>query len=63
MAQMQQKTMAIMMTYLIPIMIAWFAFMYPTGLSLYWAGTTVFSVGQQIYLARRSKAQVKVVKQ
>ena len=58
----QQKTMNIMTVAVMPVMIAWFALMYPAGLSLYWAMTTVFSIGQQMYLAKRH-VRAKVAEQ
>lgn len=41
------------MTYMMPILIAWFAMSYPAGLALYWIFSTLFGIGQQIILNRQ----------
>lgn len=42
-----------MMTYVLPFMVAWFAYQYPAGLALYWFVSTLFGIGQQFLLQRR----------
>ena len=49
MQKMQQK----MMLYGLPIMIGVFAFQFPAAVSLYWAVSTVFAIGQQIVVNRK----------
>ncbi len=46
---MQQK----MMLYVLPFMIGFFAFKFPAAVSLYWAVSTVFAIGQQVVVNRR----------
>ncbi|OGC82062.1 MAG: hypothetical protein A2V81_02825 [Candidatus Abawacabacteria bacterium RBG_16_42_10] len=41
------------MTYMLPILVAWFAMSYPAGLALYWIFSTVFGIGQQLILNHR----------
>lgn len=45
-----------MMTYMMPIMIGYFAMQYPAGLALYWTIATLFSVFQQLVLNKRREA-------
>jgi len=47
--QMQQK----MMLYGLPLMIGFFALQFPAAVSLYWGVSTVFGVGQQLYVNRK----------
>lgn len=47
--EMQQK----MMMYGLPLMIGFFAIQFPAAVSLYWAASTVFAVGQQVYVNRK----------
>lgn len=47
---MQQK----IMLYGLPVMIGVFAFQFPAAVSLYWAVSTVFAIGQQVYVNRRT---------
>ncbi len=42
-----------MMMYMMPIMIAFFAYSYPVGLSLYWFCSTIFAIGQQLVLNKK----------
>lgn len=51
MAQTMQKQMGIMM----PVMIGYFAYSFPLGLSLYWNANTVFGIIQQYYLIKESE--------
>ncbi|MDD4351431.1 MAG: YidC/Oxa1 family membrane protein insertase [Candidatus Gracilibacteria bacterium] len=44
-----------MMMYMMPVMIAFFAYSYPVGLSLYWFCSTVFGIGQQLVLNKRKE--------
>jgi len=48
-SQMQQT----MMQYGLPLMIGVFAFQFPAAVSLYWAVSTLFAIGQQVYVNRR----------
>ncbi len=45
---MQQR----MMTYLLPLMIGFFAFQFPSAVSLYWGISTLFGIGQQMIVNR-----------
>ncbi|MDA0376051.1 MAG: YidC/Oxa1 family membrane protein insertase [bacterium] len=47
--EMQQK----MMMYGLPLMIGFFAIQFPAAVSLYWAASTVFAIGQQVYVNRK----------
>ncbi len=47
--QMQQR----MMLYGLPLLIGFFAFSFPAAVSLYWAVSTVFAIGQQIVVNRK----------
>jgi len=48
-----------MMTYFMPLMIAFFSAGYPAGLSMYWAASTAFSIGQQkVVLKARQKINI-----
>ncbi|HUO75902.1 MAG TPA: YidC/Oxa1 family membrane protein insertase [Candidatus Paceibacterota bacterium] len=42
------------MMYLLPVIIVVIGWSLPAGLSLYWAVTTLFSVGEQLYIRRAS---------
>jgi len=42
------------MTYLLPVMIIVFSWNLPAGLAVYWIATSVWSIGEQLYLRRRS---------
>lgn len=48
--EMQQK----MMMYGLPLMIGFFAIQFPAAVSLYWAASTVFAIGQQVYVNKKS---------
>jgi len=48
-----QKAMATQMKYLLPLMIGWFSYTLPTGLSVYWNVFSIFSILQ--YLQMRDK--------
>jgi YidC/Oxa1 family membrane protein insertase len=39
------------MLYVMPVMTGFIALTFPSGLSLYWVMTTVFSIGQQVYIS------------
>ena len=45
----QQK----MMLYLMPVMLTFFSFMWPSGLLLYWVVSNVLSIGQQVLINRK----------
>lgn len=49
----QQEMQQRMMLYGLPIMIGVFAFQFPAAVSLYWAVSTVFAVGQQLVVNRK----------
>ncbi len=51
MKELEQATSS--MTYMLPILLAWFAMSYPAGLALYWIFSTIFGIGQQLILNRR----------
>jgi YidC/Oxa1 family membrane protein insertase len=42
------------MTYLLPVMIIVISWNLPAGLALYWIATSLWSIGEQLYLSRRS---------
>ncbi len=46
----QQK----MMLYLMPVMLTFFAFMWPSGLLLYWVMSNIMSIAQQVLINRRA---------
>jgi YidC/Oxa1 family membrane protein insertase len=52
------KIMQTQMTYLFPLMIGWFAFSFPVGLSLYWNTFTVLGIIQQMKI-RNSKSKIR----
>ncbi len=41
------------MTYLMPLMTVWFAYILPGALALYWATSTLFAVGQQYLIMNK----------
>lgn len=41
------------MTYILPVMMAYFGYRFPAGLALYWIVSTMFTIGQQYYFIRR----------
>ncbi len=45
----QQK----MMLYLMPVMLTFFSFMWPSGLLLYWVVSNILSIGQQVLINRK----------
>ncbi|MBP7700894.1 membrane protein insertase YidC [Candidatus Woesebacteria bacterium] len=47
MAQSMQQQMLVLM----PIMTGFIALKFPSGLALYWVATTIFSIGQQLYIS------------
>tara|TARA_Y100000310_G_scaffold331653_1_gene405636 strand:- start:246 stop:1481 length:1236 start_codon:yes stop_codon:yes gene_type:complete len=49
----QQEVQQKMMLYGLPIMIGVFAFQFPAAVSLYWAVSTVFGIGQQLVVNRK----------
>ncbi len=50
-AQLMQQRM---MLYVLPLMIGFFAFRFPTAVSLYWAVSTLFAIGQQLVVNRKA---------
>jgi YidC/Oxa1 family membrane protein insertase len=52
-----------MMTYIMPVMIALFTASVPSGVGLYWGTSTVFGIGQQLYVNKKvSKKKNKSTK-
>jgi len=45
------QSMQQQMMFLMPIMTGFIALKFPSGLALYWVATTVFSIGQQLYIS------------
>lgn len=45
-----------MLTYVFPFMVAWFSWRFPSGLSLYWVTSNLFSVAQQWLINRQDAA-------
>ncbi len=64
-AEMEMATQ--MMTYIMPIMIALFTASVPSGVGLYWGTSTIFGIGQQLYVNKRvgsgnkNKSKVRVI--
>jgi len=50
-----QQLQQTMMLYGLPLMIGVFAFQFPAAVSLYWAISTLFAIGQQVYVNREKK--------
>jgi YidC/Oxa1 family membrane protein insertase len=50
----QTAAMSRQMMYLLPVIIIVIGWNLPAGLTLYWIATTIFSIGEQLYLKRRS---------
>ena len=48
-----QETQQKVMMYGLPLMIGFFALQFPAAVSLYWAVSTAFAVGQQVVVNRR----------
>jgi YidC/Oxa1 family membrane protein insertase len=53
-AEGRQAAMNKQMMYMLPVMILVIGWSLPAGLSLYWITTTLFSLGEQLYLRRAS---------
>ncbi len=47
------------MTKIMPLMTAWFAFMVPAGISIYWISTNIIQVGQQYIINRHYVPKIK----
>ncbi|MFC1655663.1 YidC/Oxa1 family membrane protein insertase [Patescibacteria group bacterium] len=64
-AEMEMATQ--MMVYIMPIMIALFTASVPSGVGLYWGTSTIFGIGQQLYVNKRvspgnkNKSTVRVI--
>lgn len=54
-----QRLMQTQMTYFLPVFTVVIGLSLPAALALYWIVTTVFSIGQEIYLFRGNKTVVK----
>lgn len=52
-----QKVMQTQMIYFLPLMIGFFSFSFPVGLSLYWNTFTIFGIIQQYSLTKKKDAQ------
>ena len=50
----QQQVQQKVMLYGLPLMIGVFAFQFPAAVSLYWAVSTVFAIGQQVVINRKT---------
>ncbi len=48
--ELQMKMMSKMFTYVMPVMIAFFTLSMPAGVGMYWAISTLFSIGQQYFI-------------
>ncbi|MCA9370610.1 MAG: membrane protein insertase YidC [Candidatus Peregrinibacteria bacterium] len=53
-AMSQQEIQQRVMLYGLPVMIGFFALKFPAAVSLYWGVSTVFAIGQQLFVNRRS---------
>ncbi len=49
----QMQTMNKMMTYTLPVMIAFFTATMPAAVGLYWGVSTIFGIGQQLYINKK----------
>jgi len=48
------------MTFILPVMTVFFAMSFPAGLALYWVVSTLFGIGQQVYVNREKEKEVTV---
>lgn len=55
------KAMSVQTTYILPIISVIIALKLPAGLPLYWIITTLFAIGQQYYINRKTDAAVEIV--
>ncbi len=46
------------MTLILPVMTVFFAMSFPAGLALYWVVSTLFGIGQQVYVNREKEKEV-----
>jgi YidC/Oxa1 family membrane protein insertase len=51
-----------MMTYIMPVMIAYFTSQVPSGVGLYWLVSTLYGIGQQTVVNMQSKKDTIKVK-
>ncbi len=49
------ETATQMMTYVMPVMLALFTASVPSGVGLYWGTSTMFGIGQQLYVNNNVK--------
>lgn len=49
------------MTYMMPLMIAFFSYSFPAGLALYWLTNTLLTGFQQIIVFRKAKEELEVI--
>lgn len=54
-----QNIMGQQMTYFMPIITVFIAWSFPAGLPLYWIVTTLFSIGQQWWVLKDQKSNIK----
>lgn len=54
-----QKALNAQMLYILPLVSVFIAWKLPAGLPLYWIVTTLFAVGQQYYINRTHKVEIK----
>jgi membrane protein insertase Oxa1/YidC/SpoIIIJ len=45
-----------MMVYVLPVMIALFTASVPSGVGIYWGTSTLFGIGQQLYVNKKVKS-------
>jgi len=55
-----EQTITKQMIFVLPLMTMFFAMSFPAGLALYWVATTLFGIGQQIWVNRERKKEVTV---
>jgi YidC/Oxa1 family membrane protein insertase len=49
------------MTYMMPLMIAFFSYSFPAGLALYWLTNTLLTGFQQLVVFRKAKKETKII--
>ncbi len=55
-----EQTINKQMMFALPIMTLFFAMSFPAGLALYWVATTVFGIGQQLWVNKEKMKEVKL---
>ncbi|MBI2448279.1 membrane protein insertase YidC [Candidatus Microgenomates bacterium] len=56
----QEKMIAKQMTFMMPLITLFIAIGFPAGLSLYWVATTLFSIGQQLWVNKEKSVEMKI---